>query len=306
MRSASFRVALALTVLYLVWGSTYLAIRFAIETTPPFLMAGVRFAVAGGIMWGFLKLGGAMESTTASQWGTAFLLGGLFFLGGNGGVVWGEQRVPSGITALIVATVPLWLTLLEAVLPGSMRPRPIQTLGLLIGFAGVVVLVFASPSDSGEKIDVVGALAIVGATLSWAVATVIGRRSRNRQPASYSVFTAMQMLGGGTLLLLVSTLGGEWGRFELEAVSAKSAWSIAFLVVFGSILAFSAYTWLVHHTSPARLGTYAYVNPVVAVALGALLADETVTGLTLVAGAVILAAVFLIVSSRAADALSSK
>lgn len=299
MRLGSYRVAFALAVLYLVWGSTYLAIRFAIETTPPFLMAGSRFVVAGGLMWGFLKLRGAMERTTADQWRTAFLLGGLFFLGGNGGVVWGEQRVPSGITALIVATTPLWLTLLEAVLPGSVRPRPIQTLGLLIGFVGVGLLVFATPSDSSQKIDPVGAIAIVGATLSWAVATVLGRRSKYRQPASYFVFTSMQMLGGGTLLLLAGTLGGEWGRLHLEAVSAKSALSIAFLVVFGSILAFSAYTWLVHHTSPVRLGTYAYVNPVVAVALGALFADETVTGLTLVAGVVIVLAVFLIVSSRA-------
>jgi len=291
----------AFAAVYLLWGSTYLAIRFAIETLPPFTMAGVRFLVAGAPLY-IWTLWRTRERPSLLHWRSAVVIGGLMLLGGNGGVVWSEQFVPSGLAALMVATVPLWMVLFEWMGPEGTRPTRLTLLGLVVGFAGVAVLVGGEESLDAARVPWVPAGVLLFASASWAVGSLYSRRAT--LPRSPLLATAMEMLGGGALLVLAGLLSGEGSEIALESISPRSAISLAYLIVFGSIVAFSAYIWLLRVTTPARVSTYAYVNPVVAVVLGWLLASEPLTPRIGIAAALITAAVFAVVLSR--DQSSSK
>jgi drug/metabolite transporter (DMT)-like permease len=293
-RASALKVAIALAAVYVIWGSTYLAIRFAIETLPPFLMAAARFLIAGGLLYGWARFKGAPRPSLA-HWRSATLIGMFLLLGGNGGVVWAEQRVDSGLAALLVSTEPLWIVLLVWLRPGGQRPGLRVISGLLLGFAGLLLLVKPSPTGG---IDPVGAAVIVLAALSWAWGSLYSQRAR--LPESPLVTTGMQMLCGGVLLSLASLAAGEPAGFDPAAVSLRSVLALGYLVVFGALVGFTAYVWLLRAAPPVLVSTYAYVNPVVAVFLGWILANEPLTTGTLVAAAVILSGVALITSSQAA------
>ncbi|UCG76391.1 MAG: drug/metabolite exporter YedA [Gemmatimonadota bacterium] len=282
----------AFGAVYLIWGSTYLAIRFAIETLPPFLMAGTRFAIAGGILYAAARALGAAPPRPV-HWRSAAVIGALLLLGGNGGVVWAEQTVPSGLTALIVAIVPLWMVLFDWLRGTGPRPGPGVALGLLLGFVGVGLLVGPGELAGGGRIDPIGAAVVVFASLLWAFGSLYSRRAE--LPTSQSLATAMEMLAGGGLLLIAAAGTGELTSFRPSAASARSLWALAYLILFGAIIAFSAYVWLLRTTTPARAATYAYVNPVIAVILGWALAGEPLGPRILFAGAMIVTAVMLIV-----------
>ena len=292
------RVWLALLVVYVVWGSTYLAIRWSLETIPPFTMASVRYLVAGTILLAWAKSRGAPR-IALSDLRPAFLTGGLMLLCGNGGVVWAEQHLSSGLAALLVAVEPLFIVLLQATLPQERRrPSGRALVGVALGVAGVIVLV--GPSDfGGARVDLRGAAAVLFAAFAWALGSLLSRH--HAPPASPLQATALQMLAGGVLLGVFSGALGEWSRFSPALVSAKSVAAVAYLVVFGSLVAFTAYIWLLRAASPALVSTYAFVNPVVAVFLGWLLASESVSARTLAAAAVIVGAVVLITLGEAAS-----
>jgi drug/metabolite transporter (DMT)-like permease len=288
-------VAAALLIVYVVWGSTYLGIALAIETLPPLIMAGVRFVVAGAILYALARRVSGGTTPARGQWAAA-LVTGLLMLGiGNGGVSWAEQRVPSGIAALIIATIPLWIVLFDRLFFGA-RLRARAWLGIAIGFAGVALLV--DPTAPGG-VDAVGGIVLLVAAAGWATGTLLSRG----QTLTVSPFVGagMQMLCGGAGLILAGLAAGEAAEVHLGAVSARSAFALAYLVVFGSLVAFSAYVWLLRNAPTPLVATYAYVNPVVAIALGAAVLDEAVSGRTLLAGGVILGAVALIVSAPGRD-----
>ena len=285
------KLAGAFAAVYLIWGSTYLAIRFAVETIPPFLMAGSRFVFAGLVLYAYARGTGA-ERPVPAHWKSAAIVGGLLLLGGNGGVVWAEQYVSSGGTALLVATVPIWMVVLNWLRRGGVRPTPGTVAGLAIGMFGIAILVNPTDVVAGEGVDPVGAIVLVGAALSWALGSIYSRHTP--LPASPLLATAMEMLCGGALQLVAGAVAGDVTRFDASIVTSKSLLSVAYLIVFGSLIGFSAYIWLLRVTTPAKAATYAYVNPVVAVLLGWLLADEGLEPRTLLAAGVIVAAVVLI------------
>jgi len=285
----------AFGLVYLIWSSTYLAIRFAVETLPPFLMAGVRFLIAGALLYGWMRFRGA-KRPTLRHWKSTAIVGGLLLLGGNGGVVWAEQIVPSGITALMIATVPLWMVLIHWMSPGGERPSTQVWIGVVIGFFGIVLLVNPFASANMFRVDPVGAAVLCFATISWSIGSLYSRNAP--MPPESLLATAMEMLTGGAMLTLAGTVSGEWYRLNLAEASLRSLLSVAYLIVFGSLIAFSAYTWLLKNTSPARVSTYAYVNPVIAVFLGWALAGEVVNSLIAVAATVIIFAVVLITTYR--------
>jgi drug/metabolite transporter (DMT)-like permease len=288
------QVAAALGAVYLIWGSTYLAIRFAIETIPPFLMASARYLIAGAMLYAWSRLRGAPRPRLA-HWRPAVVLGGLLLLLGNGGVVWAEQRVSSGLVALLVSTEPLWIVLFVWMRDHG-RPGAQVLLGLLLGFTGLVLLVRPGSMGSAGGLYPLGVAAVLVASVSWAWGSLYSQRAK--LPPSPLLGTSMQMLGGGGLLLLASALTGEPSRFHLAAVSMRSALSLGYLVIFGALIAFTAYVWLLRVASPVLVSTYAYVNPLVAVFLGWAVAGEPITRGTLIAAAVILAGVALITSGQ--------
>jgi drug/metabolite transporter (DMT)-like permease len=280
----------AFAAVYVVWGSTYLFIRFAVETLPPFVMAGARFAVAGAVLYLWARLRGAPTPSRAES--RAAAIAGLFLLlGGNGAVVWAEQRVPSGVTALLVATVPVWIVLLDWLRPGGVRPRAGVFAGLGLGLVGLVLLVGRGTLGS-DGADPVGAAVLLVGSILWAAGSLYVRH--NPHSTSALVTNAVQMLAGGVALLVVGTAAGELGRLDLGAASTRSILSLLYLVIAGSLIGFTAYTYLLQVSTPAKVATYAYVNPVVAVFLGWAFAGEEITGRTLVAAAVILVGVAII------------
>ena len=291
-------VAAAFLAVYVVWGSTYLAIRFAIETLPPFSMAGVRFLVAGAFLYGWMRMRGA-QRPKALHWRGAFIVGGLLLLGGNGAVVWAEQRVPSGLTALLVATVPLWMMLIDWLRRDGARPKLRVVIGLLLGFAGIGILIGPGEIMGGDRVDPLGAAALIFASLSWATGSIYSRHAT--LPSSALLATAMQMLAGGTLLAAAGLVTGEWLAFEPAAVTWRSILALLYLIVFGALVGFTCYTWILRVSTPAKVSTYAYVNPVIAVILGWTLADEALSMRTVVATAVIVAAVAFITTARAQE-----
>lgn len=294
------KIAVALAAVYLVWGSTYLAIRIALETLPPFLMAGVRFLTAGSVLYLWARLRGAPRPTL-QHWRSALIIGAFLLLGGNGLVVWAEQRVESGLAALLVSTEPLWIVILSWVLPGGRRPSLPVISGLFLGFVGVGFLV---QPGSGSALDPIGAGMLVLAALSWAYGSLWGIKAK--APDSPLLMTSMQMLAGGALLMLAATARGEFAAFDPAQVSMRSAFAVVYLMVFGSLVGFTAYSWLMRVAPPVLVSTYAYVNPVVAVLLGWAIASEPLTAGTLVAAAIILGGVALITSSQARGSKKAK
>lgn len=278
-------ILLAFAAVYVIWGSTYLVIRFAIETIPPFLMAGSRFLVAGVLLYVALRWSGVARPSLA-QWRSAAFLGILMMCGGNGLVTWAEQMVPSALTALMVTTVPLWMVALDALFYGGPKPSGKVLFGLGLGLAGVVMLV--GPSDGA--VHPTGAIVLLVATFLWAQGSLRGRSAT--LPRSPWMTAALQMVGGGVVLLVMATMSGEWQRFDPASVSAVSLVSLAYLVVFGSIVALSAYVYLLRETTAASVSTYAFVNPVIALFLGWLVGEplnaRSFAGAALVIGAVVL------------------
>jgi drug/metabolite transporter (DMT)-like permease len=287
---ARAKLLLAFAAVYLIWGSTYLAIRFAIETVPPFLVGGFRFIIAGSLMYVFLRMRGEARPTGA-QWRSAFIIGPLLLTGGNGGIVWSEQFVPSGVVALMVACVPLWMLLL-AWLRGGSPPSAREWFGVAMGLIGVSMLVSLGGVQAAGSVSLLAALVMLCSTLSWSVGSMFAREAP--LPSSPLLASAMEMLIGGAGMLLIALLRGEFTQLASSSVSMRSALSIVYLAGFGSIVAFSAYKWLLSRVSPALVGTYAFVNPVVAVALGWAFASEALTSRTLLAMVVIVGAVVMI------------
>jgi drug/metabolite transporter (DMT)-like permease len=289
-------LVIAFAALYLIWGSTYLGMAIAIETIPPFLMAAVRFAVAGGMLFTVRRLLGD-PWPSAREWRSAAIVGSLLFVGGNGMVCWGQHWVPSGIAALLVTTTPFWMTMLPWFAGRSPRPTLVVMSGIALGLIGVGILV-AAPVSNGHggaaptAMLITGSLAIVGASLSWALGSLWSKALP--LPAIPWMSSATQMLCGAAGLTLAALVSGEATSVDLAAISLRSWVALAYLIVVGAILGFGAYVYLLRHTTMARVSTYAFVNPVVAVVLGWLVLDEPLNGRTVIAGALIIAAVVLI------------
>lgn len=284
-------LVIAFGAIYVIWGSTYLAIRFAIETIPPFTMAGVRFLVAGGLLYAWARSRGAARPRRVHWRGTA-VVGALLLLGGNGAVVWAEQWVASGLVALLVASVPLWMVLLDWMWGGARRPNAWLVGGLFWGLLGVALLVGSDEMGGSDTQTLFGALIVLAGSFAWAAGSIYSRSAS--LPPSPRLATAMEMLVGGGLLLFLGGVAGEWGTISYAAISLKSVLALGYLIVFGAIVAFSAYIWLLFASTPARVATYAYVNPVVALFLGWALASEPLDSQALLAGGVILSAVWAI------------
>lgn len=284
-----WRIVAAFAAVYLIWGSTYLAIRFAIETIPPYLMGGARFLIAGGLLYAVLRLRGVAAPTRA-QWRATLIAGGLLLFGGNGGVMMAEQFVPSSLAALIIAIVPLWVVLLNWKWGDRVRPTLGVIAGVVLGVIGIGLI--AAPGSSTDALNPIGLLMLIVASLSWSIGTLYSRRAA--MPSNALLATAMEMLMGGGLMMIVGLLLGQGAQIRLENVTLLSVASLGYLVIFGSLLGFTAYVWLLKVTTPAKVATYAFVNPVVAVFLGWLLAGEALSARTLIAAAIIIAAVVLI------------
>ncbi len=290
------RVWVAFSAIYVIWGSTYLAIRIAIETLPPFLMAGARYSIAGLLLWGWLRIRGEHRATWR-EWREAAIVGGLMLLGGNGLVSWAEQFVPSGLAALLVSTIPIWVVLLDWLWLRSARPSPRMFLGLALGIVGVGLLVRPGTASTVEGgVSILGALVLLLAAGSWAAGGLHARRAK--LPSSSLLSVAMQMIAGGCLFLLTGTATGEWPKLYVSAISPRSLLALAYLVFFGSLVGLTAYLWLIKRTTPARASTYAFVNPVVAIVLGWAVAGEALSPRILLAAAVALSGVVLIVRAR--------
>jgi drug/metabolite transporter (DMT)-like permease len=291
------RLLAAFAAVYTIWGSTYLAIRFAVETLPPLLMAGVRFLLAGLILLVYARLRDRTAPPTRADWKTGLVGGGLLLLGGNGAVVWAEQRVPSGIAALLVAVVPLWMVLLDWLRPGGRRPASAVFAGLALGLAGLGLLVGPDALlHGGGDISMAGAGVLMLGAFSWAAGSLYTKGAP--KPSSANNGSGTQMVAGGLCLIAGGIVFGELGQLDLAHASARSLLGFAYLVTFGSLIGFTAYLYLLAHTTAAKAATYAYVNPVVAVLLGWAFAGEPVTSRTLLAAAVILAGVAIITVAR--------
>ncbi len=288
----------AFAALYLIWGSTYLGILFAIKSIPPLLMAGSRFFLAGVIMYVIALWQGAPRSTFA-EWRTAFIVGACLLFCGNGSVTLAEQWVPSGLASLLVATVPIYIALLAWLTGAAPRPRPLVLLGLAAGFVGVGVLVgpaLTAPPAGGSEHAGLGMLILLFGAFLWSVGSLYSRRARSA--ASPFLSSAQTMLCGGALMFGAGLLHGEARAFHLAQVTALSLGAFAYLVLVGAVVGYTAYIWLLRHCDPSKVATYAYVNPVVAVLLGALFADETLALRTVVAAAIIIGSVALVISAQ--------
>ncbi|HEY2065524.1 MAG TPA: EamA family transporter [Gemmatimonadaceae bacterium] len=290
------RLVAAFAAVYLIWGSTYLAIRFAVETLPPLLMVGARFVIAGTIMLLWARLRGRSLWPTAMEWRTGFVSGALMLFGGNGAVVWAEQTVPSGIAALLVAVVPLWMVLLDWLRPGGRRPATLVFPGLALGLLGLVLLVGPDAFRGSGDIKLAGAGVLMVGSLSWAIGSLYTQRAP--KPSSGAIGAGTQMVAGGVCSLLVGLATGELPALDLAHASTRSVFSLLYLITFGSLIGFTAYLYMLAHTTAAKAATYAYVNPIVAVLLGWWLAGEPVSMRTLVAAGVILAGVAIITVAR--------
>src|SRR5437899_9088514 len=291
------RIIVAFAALYLIWGSTYLGIRFAIETVPPFLMAGTRFLSAGVMIYGIAWLQGIGKSNWAN-WRTSLIIGACLVLGGNGGVTVSEKYIDSGLAALIVAVVPIYIVVLGWASGIAPRPTPIVWLGLVGGFVGVGVLLGPAlrfSSNGGRHPEIGNAILLVSSFI-WSAGSLYSRTAKHA--ASPFLTAAQQMLCGGLLLLLASFATGETRRFHPGSMSILSLASFAYLVIIGAVVGYTAYIWLLRNCDPAKVATYAYVNPIVAVLLGTAFAGETLTMRTFVAAALIIGSVALVITAQ--------
>jgi len=291
------KIWIALIALYIVWGSTYLAIRFAVETIPPFLHAGLRFLISGLILVVWRRAAGD-EMPTRIQWRSLAIIGTLLLLGGNGLVAFAEQRIASGVAALIVGTVPLWLVLIEALRPGGVKPTRQGIVGLIVGFGGIYLLVGPSESTGRLQFDTIGTVAVIFASFFWSLGSIYSRSAE--LPKSALMMTGAEMLAGSIPIFIVSLALGEWKSFSFAQVSGGSWLALVYLVIFGSMIGFVAYIWLLQNAPISLVATYAYVNPLVAVLLGAWLASEPLTSRILTAAGIIIGSVVFINWARQA------
>jgi drug/metabolite transporter (DMT)-like permease len=291
----TIKIVLAFAAIYIIWGTTYLAIRIAVETIPPFFMAGVRFILAGIITFVFLRARGA-PMPQRLHWRSAVIIGLFLLVGGNGLVTWSEQQVPSGIAALVVATVPLWITLFDWLSFKRTRPNKKVAAGLILGFLGIGLLI--GPRLFQETVDIrwTSWLILIMAPVLWSLGSLYSRQAK--LPESAFMSTAMEMLAGGFLLLLVGVITGETTRMNIAEISTRSLVSMLYLAIFGSIVAFTAYVWLLKTVQATRVATYTYVNPIIAIFLGWLILSEPVTPQMLAAVVIIIVAVILITAKR--------
>jgi len=298
VRPPAWKTLLAFGIIYFVWGSTFLAIRVGVREVPPLVLASMRFFVAGAVLFGWMRLSGT-PSPSRREWLAASLLAVCIFVLDYGLLFWAEQRVPSGIAAVMLATIPVFMALSEILILRTQRLTLRLALALLVGIGGVAVLVSRSLSQGlGEApIDRAGAVALVIAAISWSIASALTRKLP--LPASKVMSSGAQMLAGGILLALTAALFGEFRGFNIRAVSRGAWYALAYLIVAGSIVGFTAYVWLIHHESPTKVGTYAYVNPVVAVIVGYFLGGETVGPRTLLGTLLVLVSVVVITTTRA-------
>jgi drug/metabolite transporter (DMT)-like permease len=297
-KPARWKIFLAFSIIYFVWGSTYLAIRVGVLEMPPFIMAGIRFAIAGLALWTWMRLQGT-PSLTWPEWRASLLLGSLMFLLDYACLFWAEQRVPSGIAAVVIAIIPVCITLLEILFLKTQKLTLRLALGLGVGVLGVAVLMNPRASLGEAPLNRGGAIALLVASLGWSVGTVLSRRLV--VPSSKAMGAAAQMLCGGIMLLVLAVLSGELAQFHPAAISFRAWFSLVYLIIAGSIVAYTAYVWLLHHQSPTKVGTYAYVNPIIAVILGALLGGETVGHRTMLGAALILVSVGAITTMKSSS-----
>lgn len=289
-------VLLALLAVYIFWGGTYLGMRVAVETIPPFLMAGLRFFTAGLILYIYARLTGA-EKPKMRHWLSAGIIGAMLLLGANGVIAWAEQMVPSGIAALLVATVPLWMIVLGLFSKREKKPTLGVIIGIFLGLCGMGVLVSSSGNTvSSGSINVFGIAALIFAALSWSIGSLYSRRAK--LPKSTILSAAMQNMVGGGLLIIVSLFLGEWQKFDISAVSSRSIAGIVYLIVFGSIVGYNSYIWLLKNGDPALVSTYAFVNPIVAVLLGWIILGEQFTSNSIIALVIIIASIVIITYSN--------
>jgi drug/metabolite transporter (DMT)-like permease len=295
-RPAVWKTLLAFAIIYFVWGSTFLAIRVGVREAPPLLLAAMRFATAGLIVFGWMMIR-REPAPTRREWGSIFVISFLIFVGDYGLVFWAEQRVASGLTAVMLATIPVFMALSEIIFLRTQRLTVRLALALLVGLCGVAVLVSRSLNLGGAPIDRAGAIALIVASASWAIASALMKKLA--LPSSKLVSAGAQMLAGGFLLAVIAALRGEFSSFRSSMMTREVWFALIYLIVFGSILAFSAYTWLIHHESPTKVGTYAYVNPVIAVLLGYFLLGEPLGLRTILGTALVLVSVILITTAQA-------
>jgi drug/metabolite transporter (DMT)-like permease len=288
----------AFAAVYFVWGSTYVAIRLALNTLPPLLMSGTRFIVAGLLLYGILRWRG-VEPPRRENWRAAAILGVLFFLGGNGALVWAQQRVPSGMAALMLAGTPMWIVLIDS-LNERRWPRKRVIAGLALGFAGISLLVGPAKLAGSERVDPLGAIVLTIGSIAWSFGVIASRRML--LPRSAVMAAAMEMIAGGIMMTVAALPFGELGRFDPQHVALSSVLGWLYLLFFGSLVGFVCFVWLTANTTPARLSTYSYVNPLVAVVLGWAILREPITARVITATAVILSGVALIFQPRPAVA----
>jgi len=298
-RPPTWKILLAFSMIYFVWGSTFLAIRVGVREVPPFLLAAFRFFTAGVLLYAWLRLKGT-AAPNRREWGAASGLGALIFVLDYGCLFWAEQRVPSGVTAVVLASIPVFIALLEIIFLRTQKLTIRLGLALLVGILGVVVLVNRSFSLAEAPIDRAGAIALLVASFTWSIATILTRRVP--LPASKAMSAAAQMLTGGALLFVLAAMTAEFKGFRMQAVSEKAWFALVYLIIAGSIVGFTAYVWLLHYESPTKVGTYAYVNPVVAVALGYFVGGESVGSRTLLGTLLVLVSVVTITTSKKAEA----
>ncbi len=293
---AMWKTLLAFAIIYFVWGSTYLAIRVGVREVPPFLMAAIRFLVAGLILFGWMMARGERRPS-GREWASASLIAILFFVFDYGILFWAEQRVPSGLAAVMMATIPVFMALAEILFLHTQRLTLRLALALGIGVGGVAVLMSHSLKLGGVPVDTVAALALIFASMSWAAGSVLARRLP--LPPSKVMSAGSQMLAGGVYLTLTAAALGEFRNFHPAAVSREAWLALLYLIVAGSVIAFTAYLWLIHHESPTKVGTYAYVNPVVAVMVGYFLGGEALGLRTILGTVLVLISVVVITTTRA-------
>lgn len=290
--SQKIKIIAAFGIIYFVWGTTYLAIRLAINTIPPFLMAGIRFTLAGILLygWSYLRFD---KKPGLSDWGKAAIPGILMFVGGNGVLTWSETFIPSGLAALIIATVSIWMVVLDWLFFSRKRPDKLTLSGIAIGVAGVALL-----TGVGDEVLINGGSIIVGilvltlASMSWAAGSLVSRNIKSTASLQFTI--SMQILIGGLALILIGSAKGEWPQVSLQTISLQSILALSYLILLGTLLAYSAYLWLLRVSTPAKVSTYAFFNPLIAVFLGWLLLDEPLTLETIVGAILILVSLFFV------------
>lgn len=294
-KNNAMKIALAFAAIYLIWGTTYLAIRVAVATIPPFLMAGTRFIIAGLITFAVLRARHA-PMPRRFHWRSAIIIGAFLMVGGNGFVTWSEQQVPSGIAALVVATVPLWITLFNWLIYREGRPDRQTVAGVLLGFVGIGLLVGPGQLQGTATFDLVSLLVLLMAPVLWSLGSLYSRRAN--LPDNVFMSTAMEMSAGGILLVLAGIMTGEVADLNIAEISVQSLAAMLYLTIFGSIVALTAYVWLLKTVEPSKAATYTYVNPVIALFLGWLVLSEPISPQMLIAVPIIIVAVVLITTRR--------